>query len=126
MFSEISDIIGNADYTIADVEGTLGDTQGFSGTAKKMLTPSALAQNLSDVGVDMLMLANDHAMDGVANELLATINNVSDAGLDYIGVAVSAEEKAQPVIKEINGIKVGFVAYCESLITGQTNVPPST
>ena len=32
MFSEIADVVGDADYTIADVEGTLGDTMGFSAT----------------------------------------------------------------------------------------------
>lgn len=121
MFSEISDIIGNADYTIADVEGTLGDTKGFSGKGK-MLTPSALAQNLADAGVDMLMLANDHIMDGGFDELKASIEKVSAAGLDYVGAAVTAEEKVQPVIREINGIKVGFVAYCESLASGNSGV----
>lgn len=121
MFSEITDIIGNADYTIADVEGTLGDTQGFSGKSGKMLTPSVLAQNLADAGVDMLMLANDHAMDGGLDELKATIANVAAAGLDSVGAVAAAEEKAQPVVKEINGIKVGFVAYCEALISGKTS-----
>lgn len=121
MFSEVSDIIGNADYTIADVEGTLGDTQGFRGAANKMLTPSVLAQNLADAGVDMLMLANDHAMDGGPDELTATIANVSAAGLDYVGAAATTQEKAQPVVKEINGIKVGFVAYCEALTSGKTS-----
>lgn len=122
MFSEISDIIGNADYTIADVEGTLGDTQGFSAKSDKMLTPSVLAQNLADAGVDMLMLGNDHIMDGGFDELTATIAKVSDAGLDYVGAVATAEEKTQPVVKEINGIQVGFVAYCEALSSGKTNV----
>lgn len=122
MLSEITDIIGNADYTIADVEGTLGDTKGFSAKESAMLTPSVLAQNLADAGVDMLMLANDHVMDGGFDELKATIENVSAAGLDYVGAAITADEKTQPVIHEINGIKVGFVAYCESLTSGNSGV----
>jgi len=115
MFSEIAAEIGNADYTIADVEGTLGDTKGFDASDKSMYTPSALLSALSESGVDMLMLANDHALDGGMDELKATIANVSAAGLDYAGAAASAEEKATPVVKEIGGIKVGFVAYCEKM-----------
>ena len=115
MFAEIADSIGNADYTIADVEGTLGDTNGFSGKQDEMLTPSAVLSALSNAGVDMLMMANDHALDGGFAELQAGIANVKAAGLDYIGVATSAEEKAAPVVKDINGIKVGFAAYCEKL-----------
>ena len=115
MFSEIADVVGDADYTIADVEGTLGDTMGFSATDRAMFTPSALLDALKDAGVDMLFLGNDHAMDGPFSELVATIDNVEAAGLDHIGANRTAEEKAQPVVKDINGIGVGFLAYCQAL-----------
>lgn len=115
MFSEIADYVGNADYTIADVEGTLGDTKGFAAEKSKYLTPSALLTTLSDIGVDMLMLANDHALDGGFEELKATMSNVKAAGMDYVGTASSPDEKASPLVKDINGIKVGFTAYCEKL-----------
>lgn len=121
MFSEIADIIGDADYTIADVEGTLGDTMGISGSGSKMHTPSALLSVLKDCGVDMLMLANDHALDGTFAELQATVTNVAAAGLDYVGASASAEERATAVIKEINDIKVGFIAYCESMNGNEKN-----
>lgn len=122
MFSEIEPFVENADYTIADVEGTLGGTVDVSGEAKKMITPPSLLETLKEVGVDMLMLANDHALDGGFEEQQATIKNVAAAGLDYVGAAASAEEKATPVIREINGIKVGFVAYCEKLNVKESSV----
>lgn len=125
MFSEIADIMGDADYTIADVEGTLGDTLGVSGAGSKMYTPSAILTALKNAGVDMMMLANDHALDGTFAELQATVQNVADAGLDYVGAALSAEEKQQPVIKNINGIKVGFVAYCESMNGNENSADPN-
>ena len=125
MFSEIADVMGDADYTIADVEGTLGDTLGISGNGAKMYTPSSILTALKDCGVDMMMLANDHALDGGFAELQATVKNVADAGLDYVGAAASAEEKASPVIKNINGIKVGFVAYCESMNGNENGVDPA-
>lgn len=115
MFSEIADVVGDADYTIADVEGTLGDTMGFSATDRAMYTPSALLTALKDSGVDMLFLGNDHAMDGPFSELVATIDNVEAAGLDHIGTNRTSAEKSTPVVKEINDINVGFLAYCQSL-----------
>lgn len=115
MFSLIGDVTGGADYTIAQVEGSMGDLQGYSGTSEKMLIPSALLSALKDAGVDMLTLANDHAMDGGFAEEQASVQNVAAAKLDYVGAATSAEEKNTPVIKDIGGIKVGFVAYCEKL-----------
>ncbi len=115
MFSEIADVVGDADYTIADVEGTLGDTMGFSATDRAMYTPSALLTALKDSGVDMLFLGNDHAMDGPFSELVATIDNVEATGLDHIGTNRTSAEKSTPVVKEINDINVGFLAYCQSL-----------
>ena len=115
MFEMIKDSIGNADYTVADVEGTLGDKSAMSGNGSTMRTPSALLNALKDCGVDMLTLANDHILDGSQEELTATMANITAAGMDYIGAANSQEERNTPVIKEINGIKVGFLAYTESV-----------
>ncbi len=115
MFSMISDMTANADYTIADVEGTLGGTLGYGAKNSKYSTPTALLKNLSDAGVDMLMMANDHALDGGYEDLKAAIANVQAAGLDSVGAYASAEDRAKPMIREIGGSKVGFLAYAESL-----------
>lgn len=115
MFSEIADAIGNADYTIADVEGSMGDTKDPGADKSTRITPSSLLTALADSGVDMLMLANDHALDGGLDDLKATIANATAAGLNHVGAAASAEEKAQPKLVDVNGITVGFVAYCEEM-----------
>ena len=120
MFSEIAGSIGDADFTVADVEGTLGGTTEYSGSSK-MITPPALIGSLKNCGVDMLMLANDHALDGGFNELQATIQNCISEGMDYVGAAASAEEKDTPVIRDINGINVAFLAYTESLNGNEKN-----
>lgn len=115
MFSDIADVIGNADYTIADVEGTMGDTRTAGADKDTRITPSALLTALSDAGVDMLMMANDHVLDGGLEDMKATFANISSVGMDYVGAAASAEEKGSPVVVDINGINVGFVAYCDKL-----------
>ena len=124
MFSEVSDVIGNADYTVADIEGTLGGTTEYSGNAK-MVTPPSLIAALKDCGVDMLMLANDHALDGGWTELQATVANCASEGMDYVGAAASAEERATPVIRDINGINVAFLAYTESLNGNEKDTDPA-
>lgn len=115
MFSYVSDIMGGADYTVADVEGTLGGVASVKGNLSEMITPPSLIQTLQACGVDMVTLANDHALDGGGDELKATMQNLKDAGMDYIGAASTAEEKKAPVIKDINGINVAFLAYTEDL-----------
>ena len=92
----------------------MGDTQEPSGS-KLMHTPSSIITALKDCGVDMLNLANDHALDGYFDDLLATMSNCRDVGMDYIGAASSLVEHDTAKIVEINGIRVGFLAYTESL-----------
>lgn len=116
MFENVAHLMGDADYTVADVEGTLGGTFGkYSGTSSAMVTPASLLDALKANGVDMLTVANDHALDGNLAELVAGMQNIKAAGMEYVGGATSAEEKAQPKIVEINDIKVGFLAYTESV-----------
>ena len=114
MFSEISSIMGDADYTIADVEGSLGGTADASGSTR-LLTPPSLIQALKDCGVDMINMANDHVLDGGFSDLQAAIANCQAAGMEYVGAAASKEERDTPKIIDINGIRVGFIGYIETL-----------
>ena len=115
MFEYISDVMGDADYTVGDVEGSLGGTMDATGEGSRLVTPPSLIDALKACGVDMLTLANDHALDGMFGDLTAAMQNLKNAGMEYIGAAMSQEEKDTPKIVEINGIKVGFLAYTESL-----------
>ena len=122
MFSLIGDVIGSADYTVADLEGTVGGT-GTAGEAGRMLTPPSVLTALKGAGIDMLMLGNDHALDGGLTDLTSGIMNVDAAGLDRVGVYSSAQERSTPVIKEINGIKVAFVSYTDTINASTKDIP---
>ena len=115
MFEYISDVMGDADYTVGDVEGSMGGTMDASGEGARLITPPSLIDALKTCGVDMITLANDHALDGMFGDLTAEMQNLRNVGMDYIGAAQSQEEKDTPKIVEINGIRVGFLAYTESL-----------
>ena len=45
--------------------------------------------------------------------------------MDYVGAAASAEERATPVIRDINGINVAFLAYTESLNGNEKDADPA-
>lgn len=114
MLALASEAMGNADYTVADVEGSMGDTESYNG-GTLMRTPSSLIGALKDCGVDMLNLANDHALDAYFDGLKATMENCRSYGMDYVGAAGSLVEKENAKVVSINGINVGFVAYTQSL-----------
>lgn len=114
MFTYISDIVGDADFTVADVEGSMGDTVAAKGDGQ-MITPSSMITALKNSGVDMVNLANDHSLDGNLADLTAAIENLNAQGMLYVGGAASQAERDTAKIVTINDINVGFVAYTDSL-----------
>ena len=118
MLNLIRDQLENADFTVTNVDGSMGGKQyykyGYSGYPQ-FNTPPHILYALVDAGVDMLTLANNHMLDGWYDGLMAEIANVEKVGLKHVGANRSAEEKNTPVVYEINGIKVGFMNYTVSL-----------
>lgn len=115
IFSSVSGAMGNADYTIADVEGTMGGVNdGYTGKSSYN-TPESIIADLADAGVDMLALANDHALDNFFQGLLGTVANCSEMGMDYVGAAATQEEHDTPKIININGANIGFLNYTTTL-----------
>jgi poly-gamma-glutamate capsule biosynthesis protein CapA/YwtB (metallophosphatase superfamily) len=115
MLDMVAGAVGDADYTVANVEGPLGGLgEGYAG--KNLYnTPESMIYNLQDAGVDMLALANDHALDAFFEGLLGTIDNLRSAGMDYVGAASTQAEHDAPKIIDINGVNVGFLNYTTTL-----------
>ena len=120
MLDPVWDVIGNADFTVTNVDGCLGGESahkyGYRGYPQ-FNTPQYILCALRDSSVDMLTLANNHMLDGWFDGLMKTIENVEYMGLKHVGASRTQEERNSPVIYEINGIKVGFLNYTEDLNT---------
>lgn len=118
MLSYIRDYFADADYTVANVDGPMGG-EGKRGYASypQFNTPEDLIPILKDCGVDMLTLSNNHALDTYFDGFKAQIKNLQACGMDYCGGAATQQEHDTPVIREINGIKIGFLNYTTSTNT---------
>jgi poly-gamma-glutamate capsule biosynthesis protein CapA/YwtB (metallophosphatase superfamily) len=114
-FSQIGDSIAAADYTVGNVDGPLGG-RGSRGYRfyPQFNTPPHLLTALKEAGVDMLTLANNHALDTYLDGLKRTVDNVEKAEIEHIGAYRSQQEYDTPKVIEINGIRVGFTNYTVS------------
>lgn len=65
-------------------------------------------------GFDVLSIANNHTMDMGEEGIDATIGFLKNKGIDCVGAKLR-EVDPDFVIKEVNGIKVGFIAFTYSL-----------
>ena len=65
---------------------------------------------LHEMGVDIVSLANNHAYDHGESALLDTFHILEQAQIGYVGAGRNLSEASEPIIREVNGVKVGIVA----------------
>lgn len=63
-----------------------------------------------EMGVDLALLANNHAYDYGEISLLDTIDTFNNAGIKYFGAGKNLDEAMSPVYFEIDGKTVAFVS----------------
>ena len=111
VFKNISTYTSNADITVGNLETTFaGKSRGYTGYPT-FNTPEVLGTNLRDIGFDVICTANNHSMDKGYSGIESTLNFLDDYGLDHYGTARSEEEQDTILIKDVNGIKIAFLAY---------------
>lgn len=113
-FEYITDHIQKADLAVANFESTLaGEDRGYDGYPL-FNSPDELADNLKDAGFDLMCTANNHSLDRGEKALYRTIEVFEDAGLPTFGTARTREERDTPLIIDVNGINIAFLAYTDS------------
>lgn len=66
-------------------------------------------QYLTDMGVDIVSLANNHAYDYGEEALLDTLDILKEAGVTAIGAGHNLEETRRPAYYIVDDIKIGFL-----------------
>ena len=80
---------------------------------------------LTDMGVDVCGLANNHVLDYGKDALSDTFTTLSNAQIEYTGAGVSHDDASKLVVKEVNGKKYGFLAASRVIPVGSWNVDSS-
>ena len=111
VFSDIQNYIQSADISIGNLETTFaGKDIGYTGYPT-FNTPEQLAQNLVDLGLDVVSTANNHSLDKRYSGLVSTLDELDKVGLSHTGTYRSKEEQNTILIKDVNGIKIAFLAF---------------
>lgn len=117
-FKYIAKSIGAADYTIANLETTVGKYKDTSYSGYPQFnTPESVLETLKDAGIDFFTMANNHMLDRWFDGMVQDVDLVEKYGFDHVGAYRTQAERDAPVIYEINGIKFGFVAYTHATNT---------
>lgn len=103
-----------ADFAIGNLEGA--EMKAGQGVPKRPAQTAGTISYLSQVGFDMMLLANNHITDFGAEQMRYTINTIEKEGMHHIGAGFSWEDTYKPVIIKIKGKKFGFINVCEAQV----------
>lgn len=101
----------NADITMVNEEFPFS-TRGTQAQDKQFtfrVDPSYV-KILQEMGIDVVTLANNHALDYGKEALSDTFETLDGAGIAYVGAGESKERAAEPYVVEMNGKTFGFLA----------------
>ena len=117
LFSKVKHLLMEADLRIGNLESPLlrspfttkpaasGKSVHHFGTTRAIL-------GLKSAGFNIMQVANNHLLDYGTNGAKSTLDALSKAGIDYIGVRERSNRSQKAILKNINGIKIGFLSYC--------------
>ncbi|HEM5173255.1 TPA: CapA family protein [Streptococcus suis] len=110
-FTYVKPWIEQADFAIADFEGTISPDVELAGYPL-FNAPAIVANNIHDAGYDLVDLAHNHILDSHLSGLISTVNTFRDAGVDTVGVYAEGNRETAPLyIREVNGIRIAVLAY---------------
>ncbi len=110
-FSKIAKDLKKADILFGNLEGPISDKGTKAGSIYSFRAEPKVIEGLTFAGFDVISLANNHAFDYGREALEDTFLKLKTAGVDYVGGGFDENEAYSPVIKEVNGTKIGFLAY---------------
>lgn len=111
VYDDIKDYTSASDITVGSLETTFaGEEKGYS-NYPTFNTPDSLATALKDIGLDVISLAGNHALDYGYTGLCRTIDVFDNIGISHLGTYKTAEDQEKLLIKDVKGIKIAFINY---------------
>ena len=103
-------LIGESDYFAANQEFPFSSRrQQAPDKQYTFRLPESRVSLMNEIGVDLVTLANNHALDFGTDALLDTVSTLDQAGILHVGAGADSEAARQPAIVDVNGVRVGFI-----------------
>ena len=114
-FDKISGYIKSKDYSVVNLETPIHNRQYQQDKPFPPIfsTDPGYIKELKNAGFKMCTTANNHALDQGSGGVIDTINYLNGLGFDHMGIYNNYIDKQhrQGLVKNINGINVGFINY---------------
>ena len=116
-FKNIASTTRDVDFAIINLENPVSKL----GTRAEPLTLIGLAF----AGIALVSLANNHIWDYGRDAVLDTFNNLASSGINYVGAGRTYDEAHSGFVKEIKGVKFGFLSHTDLIPMSVTKINSS-
>lgn len=116
-------LAGDGVLAVANLESVLS-SRGPALTKPYVIRAHPLVgEMLAAGGLDVVSLANNHALDYGNEGLDETLSTLGDLALPVVGAGASRDEAHRPAIQTVNGVRVAILAYAAARWDGSADVP---
>ena len=114
VYSEVKKYLSEPDLTIGNLETVIaGEGKNYRGYPY-FNAPDDFIYALKAAGFDLLVTANNHALDQGWKGVKKTIDVINDYKIHRTGTFISQEDRDSIRIFLVNSIKIAFLAYSEN------------
>jgi len=122
MYSEVKYLIEGADLAILNQETVISqsnEVRGAEGGVLLFNSPPEVADAVIDLGFDVITMANNHLLDMGTDGLEESINfwneKAEENDLTVLGAYLNEADANNIRVREVNGVKIAFLAYAEHI-----------
>lgn len=108
-------LLKEADLTLVNLECVIAKdgVPFFPPRVFYFRTDPESAMALTVAGIDIVSLANNHAMDFQAKALIESIEHLNKLGIAHAGAGRNKKQALKPALLEINGMKIGVLSFAD-------------
>jgi len=110
-FLKIADDLKRAKLLFGNFEGPISDKGVKVGSIYSFRNDPKAIEGLKFAGFDILSVANNHIFDYGRIAMEDSFLRLKEVGIDHLGGGFNEKEAYSPIIKEIEGTKIAFLAY---------------
>jgi poly-gamma-glutamate synthesis protein (capsule biosynthesis protein) len=112
--AEVVEVVREADFCVLNLECCISERgQRFPGRVFHFRAPPIAVEVLTQLGVDCVTLANNHALDFGADALVDTLRHLHGAGIACAGAGAELASAREPVVLERTGFRLGVVGITD-------------
>ena len=114
IFNGLLGVFEQADFSVINLECPLIEKSNpIQKSGRVLCAKSKCINGCSNLGVNLINLANNHIMDHGRQGLISTLNSCQSRGIATVGADKNIAEASKLHVSEVNGIKIGVMSVAE-------------